>query len=226
MKPKSTTLIEKFGFKDTDLTSPKHDEIIIWLMNQSNLAKVLFQLNIEKATISTPICDYVIDSNRCTHGKAHYAGYCIPIQYTDGMDNLNFCPIEKEYREMLTWPKIILNEELFKSLICKVEAEFPISNSYNNFLLGFIDLKVILTNTFPLGKFNVKINGLGLQDKDISNHINYYLEIKTNITSFGETLRQINTYRKYKPGEYVLITPKTPFKEAFEQNGIKVYELN
>ena len=31
MKPKSTTLSERFGFQDGELSTPKHDEIMMWL---------------------------------------------------------------------------------------------------------------------------------------------------------------------------------------------------
>ncbi|MCJ7698531.1 MAG: hypothetical protein MUO73_09415, partial [Thermoplasmata archaeon] len=58
------------------------------------------------------------------------------------------------------------------------------------------------------------------------------IEVKPIISNFGQTLRQLNTYRHYQARierEYnqerlnvFLFTPDTRFKEAFESQGIKV----
>lgn len=47
------------------------------------------------------------------------------------------------------------------------------------------------------------------------------IEVKPKIKSFGETLRQINTYRDFDPHAfYIIYSPDSRFKEAFELQGI------
>ena len=61
------------------------------------------------------------------------------------------------------------------------------------------------------------------------------VEVKPHIQSFGETMRQLNTYRlhsmivkdigdgfqQYQTAEFVIFSPDTKFKAAFESQGIK-----
>jgi len=226
MNPKNTTFTEKMGFKDTQLTSPKHDEIIIWLMNPENLTKVLLSVNKNIFISEKSHCIWetpYFKEKLCEHTNKKHE-YCI-LQYSDGLQHLELCPLAKEELENSQKP-VELTEQVIIQLIHKIEAEYPITNTYNNFMIGFIDLKVTLLHSLHNDRFRREISGLGKKDSKESDHIYYYLEVKTEITSFGETLRQINTYRKFREGEYVLVTPKTPFKEAFERNGVKVYEID
>ena len=141
MNPKATTLTERMGFKDPDLTTPEHDKIILWLYNKNNILTM----------------------------------------------------IKKIYKS----PTILDEDKIYD-----IKSEYPVVSNYNNFIIGFIDV-VIFTS----------------ED-------NFYVEVKPKITSFGETLRQINTYRKYLGFQnYIIITTKTDFKEYFEKNGILIYEL-
>jgi hypothetical protein len=45
-KNSAKTLIERFGFKDYELTTPRHDEILLWLMQKQNVLKMLCNLKI------------------------------------------------------------------------------------------------------------------------------------------------------------------------------------
>jgi len=54
MKEKSNTVIERFGFKDEDLTTPEHDKVFMFLLNRENMIKVIKDFsngNLKDATI-------------------------------------------------------------------------------------------------------------------------------------------------------------------------------
>lgn len=73
--------------------------------------------------------------------------------------------------------------------------------------------KYVPSKTKYSGRFAYKND-----EKDITVKI----EVKPKIDSFGKTLRQINTYREYDHRAiYVIYSPDTRFKAAFESQGIK-----
>lgn len=79
--------------------------------------------------------------------------------------------------------------------------EKPISNQ--NFIVGYADLWVYF-------------------DKEMS----FYFEIKPEITSIGEMLRQIQTYKKYTQASsrWFIITKTKGLKELFKEQEIYVFE--
>jgi len=230
MKPKSTTFVEKMRFKDIDLTSPKHDEIIIWLMKPINLIRVM-----EEITKDYPL--KYDESLICKHEESRYCfaennkerGRCVFTYYKDGENFKELCPLHQERENS---KKLDLNKVHFEAILSKIELEYPIINEYNKFIIGFIDLVATFSTSIKSENliFMNKVKNLGPEIIDRNTHkslgVKYIFEVKTKIESFGETLRQINTYKKYLDGVYVLITPKTPFKKAFEDSNVKVYEIN
>lgn len=93
-----------------------------------------------------------------------------------------------------------------ETTIGRVESEVPIKTSSrrgSRHIVGYWDLVV----------------------KDENHHPVYFIEIKPTITSFGATLRQIKRYQDTHGiaiGSTYLITKDDRFKEAFEDQGIKV----
>jgi hypothetical protein len=77
-------------------------------------------------------------------------------------------------------------------------AEDPVCND-NKYIIGYVDVMIICPG----------------ERKAIC------VEVKPMIKSFGETLRQINTYKKYRSTNYVIYSPDTRFKTAFESQGVK-----
>lgn len=93
---------------------------------------------------------------------------------------------------------IVFGEDIEESKI-NVESEIPLSTK-NEFIIGYIDIII------DCGRYDPSI----------------YVEAKPKIKSFGETLRQIRTYMNYRNYNvrYVLYSPDTRFKAAFESQGI------
>ena len=68
-----------------------------------------------------------------------------------------------------------------------------------------------------------------LIDRETAGHIgpcdtgSINIEVKPKIESFGETLRQLNTYREYLPQDvFIIYSPDAGFKEAFATQGISL----
>lgn len=136
--------------------------------------------------------------------------------------------------EMVLW---LLNKDNIKSLFpefidedIKIISEDPLTAG-NGFLVGYLDIVInynLLREDIP--DTYRKYSGINPMCK--------YIEVKPIISSFGSTLRQLNTYIHYLnrkelhnsrtltqcniPVEMYLFTTDLRFKEAFESQGIKV----
>ena len=98
----------------------------------------------------------------------------------------------------------------------------------DKYTLGFIDMRADYTIT------NYMIKGIPLgvnQQQEIEAyqvpHLHSYVdsgevffEIKTKIPSVGALLRQINFYKSYKPGKYVVVCPDDRHKELLASQNV------
>jgi hypothetical protein len=61
-KTRATTIQQKFGFRDDDLRTPKHDEIMLWL--NGNIKNVIGQVTGKHPKIMEKIWEYPLSSGR------------------------------------------------------------------------------------------------------------------------------------------------------------------
>ncbi|UII32270.1 hypothetical protein LVD17_00265 [Fulvivirga ulvae] len=122
--------------------------------------------------------------------------------------------------------------------IRKIEKKWELPITTNNvakYGIGFIDYAA---------SFNIpKLYLYGLQRNERINSRDYvgieedrlkfgfeahkhtiYIEVKTEIKSLGELIRQINLYKVYQPGEYYVLCPNNEFKETLAQQNIGFIE--
>lgn len=112
---------------------------------------------------------------------------------------------------------LLENSSIFQNLPTKTSAscknkiwEFPILN--NKFIVGFVDLKVDCTKPvleFYKGKLEVT--------KEFDT---IFFEIKSEIKSLGELIRQIRMYQTYTKGKWFVVSPDAKFSSQLEKQGI------
>lgn len=107
--------------------------------------------------------------------------------------------------------KGFIQRTLFKSdTLCNFEYDYQ--KSYNS------DIEHKTFSIYPRGEITIYNYSMNIKRSNVSINV----EVKPKIDSFGETLRQINTYKTYLPDDiFVIYSPDTRFKEAFETQGIK-----
>jgi len=97
------------------------------------------------------------------------------------------------------------------------KIEFSLGNGKWN--IGFIDLRIFVKPKLFQGNI--------LDEVTCLDDTYYYLEIKPEVKSMGEVMRQLNFYRDYIPRErrivLVLVTETEGLNEIFESQGIFVY---
>lgn len=58
------------------------------------------------------------------------------------------------------------------------------------------------------------------------NRHSVYFEAKSKIDSLGELFRQLNTYKKYEKGDYVIVCPDDTHREIITQQGYRFYRYD
>jgi|GEM_PF-3392811 len=100
-------------------------------------------------------------------------------------------------------------------------------------IIGFVDMKVNfifnkLTVTgidFKEEKIIGKIEWSQTEKRhhdsnELLNH-NVFIEVKTQITTLGELFRQLNTYKEYLQGDFLVVCPDDSEKETIESQGFR-----
>lgn len=176
-KDRYSTTEKLWNLDDKQLTTPKHDELVLMLL--------------DKGYSFTKVCEQFLPK--------------IP----DGKDK---------------WE------------IKVIKSEVPISGS-NGFIIGYWDVVIKCETPYYETRVNQTPDGNTFTtNTGIFDDRCFLIECKPDILSFGETLRQLNTYLKYNDITYrrnnwwaesdknqcILFTPDTRFKNAFESQDIPV----
>ncbi|MEX0609709.1 MAG: hypothetical protein WD016_03130 [Balneolaceae bacterium] len=105
----------------------------------------------------------------------------------------------------------------------------------NKSVIGFIDMKVEFSYT-QLCMLGLNENeeleefltwGQTEYDEDNSREIlsrNLLIEVKTKIPSLGELFRQLNTYREYEKGDFLVVCPDDSEIETIKNQGFLFYK--
>lgn len=224
-EPKAKTHIQQLGFFDKDLNSSSHDQIMIWL--QDNIKHVINNLyyepieqwEIERLVKSTKekIQEHLPELIRRNKHRQEFEKYIDLINTLQEWDGTEI--LER------TWTRPEAKVYSVKWEVC-VERTGRTSN--DKFTLGFIDMSVSYTTTH----FHIKgiPHGYARQNQlsdyklpwmDVS-EIGYevYFEVKSKIESVGALLRQINFYKSYKPGKYVVVSPDDRYKDLLASQDV------
>lgn len=123
--------------------------------------------------------------------------------------------VEKDFKK---FTDLRNKKEKIYNIYKKIEE---VIKTNNNWVVGAIDLRAdinilnskITTNYFAENYLNI----------DRGEEC-YFFEIKPQIKSIGETMRQINYYRSFIKGVFILVTKTFGLKDIFKSQDVYVYE--
>jgi len=251
-KTRSNTLQERFGFKDNDLKTPEHDNIMMWL--DKNIDQVLSEL-FESGWSQNVVQKYSFQADEFMKKKRQYFEDKIIKHEEQNRDKLKDGNVNqssssliglldengdqsyKEYVEILnhisSWrgmgkppgkPSIGVKKKIWESAIS--------TESRNKFTIGFIDMEAIV-NIPQLSIENAYVDSRYYEDILSPKLPSWYLgeypssilfEVKTKIPSIGELIRQIRMYQEHKNGTYVVVSPDDRFEQILNEQEIWFYK--
>lgn len=233
--------MERFGFKDGDLSTPEHDELLLWVLNKDNVLHMLLSLGSK----ITPNWYNQITWHRRWHRRCDN----VPCnwQWSDECCT-GVCEEDKEKRakRLKTLALALMQAHRFRDNKAQYEerleivAEEPILG-YNHYNIGFADAKILVNlRGFTFGEENEgqacyfskesifsSLVGYEIDEEDHSHGrvVSYYVEIKPNVRSIGELVRQINLYKSHLENSTWLVVTKTNgLKDILGSQKILVFE--
>lgn len=197
--------------EDGELSTPKHDELVIQLLCKDNIKKI-DKLRDERNLIYRSVGE---NAHQIKADFKNLLDHMIKNQWakctSEGMDEL----CENNPTNTL--------KNVFENGYYNIESEKPITNGQNRFIIGYADIYISFEKTFFVEVENKRtycnMDG-GLDDKEFMCKYEAVIEVKPKIKSFGETLRQLRTYQEYSDAKMFIYSPDSHFKAAFESQGI------
>lgn len=250
MRPKKpNTLQQKLGFLDDDLKKPKHDDIMLWLdknaekllndifyesMTDDNYAELLKEATDkkEKATERTKI-QFKDSEDRLKRIKNS--------QYSDDQEKADaaaeFEKVQKKIDYLNKWtefdskptkPPVKINSKIWE-LPVTTQANYSSGNS-SKYTVGFVDMAINFSIFRQIvAGFSGEYKGNGEYWTELKEKIRIdfqpnqywiYFEVKTEINSLGELIRQIRHYEEYLPGKYYIVSPDDKFRDTLKEQRI------
>lgn len=233
-KDRYTTSEKMWRLSDETLTTPKHDEMVIWLLNPNNIISLFgveydeiytrMGLKIKYEHPDYGIVTFSVKDHLNTAENEIFI-QCLNYENVKCVDVLSKLKIPASI--IKHWSEIQneheKNKEDFNNHIV-IKSEVPLFGG-NKFIIGYVDIIVGFKNKITkTDHLNIMFEYEAIPKK--------YIEVKTNIKSFGQTLRQLRTYESFLPEnkqrhatnnvQMCLFTADSTFKKAFESQGIEV----
>lgn len=251
-KNKYTSVEKQWKMDDDTLTTPQHDEMVLWLLNSEH-AYPIFRRNYHHELIpviyhaNSDIAKYFEHGipnlwERLETGNSELTDQdLIELGKVDGYlsssDKERVSDLWKElcvdFKECMNSRRITVRRKC-KSYI-SVKSEVPILTKRES-IMGYWDIVISLRYLkFPNLFFTSKHFSLQLHHPEGLPHYEtvdgecwhhkIFVEVKPTIHSFGATLRQLRKYQHYSSdsvGNTYLFTEDLRFRDSFESQGIHV----
>lgn len=229
-KVRATTLQQKFGFQDNDLSTPAHDALMVWLdQNVAEYVLAQFSTTWQPKEIMEigemmlgRVKNEVIPSrhnsivlSRLNLERVQKNGTSKFDQALNSSDKymVELEKAQQSLQEAVDWrPTEPPNKTI--EIIEKVWESPILSGKY---MVGFADMKVLVSVDYLSFKFD-----FGFPEWDVRSQVrNFLFEVKPTIPSVGELIRQIRMYQEYQGGKYVVVSPDDRFVSVLADQGIK-----
>lgn len=215
------TLDKLWDLDDKQLKTPKHDKMVLWLLKQDNLNKIGLVKEAHKELTKDIKC--YVEVKKPGESYLSFSGkYYYKIEDPNFIKNL---PLNIDIKSEV--PLKAKNGYLGGYVDILIRISLKLKGMVDEVIPGYRDYLNTLTSE---DGSTIKTDGAYEITGAGNSYRRFYIEVKPKIESFGEVLRQINTYKsfiggrmfKYNMARYYLFTLDTQFNEEFESQGITV----
>lgn len=202
-KPRASTIQQRFGFMDKDLTTPKHDEIMLWLDGY--------------------VRECIYAGFRNSSWNPDYVARCCEVAGRAVNNTARGQPsLLEEWSGLGDCPPVPLPE-------IEVVWEYPIRDG--KYIIGFVDMMVRYCSGVRLEVVDVCDDHLKRYYSEPHYRLPRWdttffagktklFEVKAAIPSLGEVIRQVRMYQVYEKGDYTIVSPDDRYKDALKEQGI------
>lgn len=247
--PKAKSLQQKLGFFDEDLKNPTHDEILKWL--DLNIEKVLidvykladwdenFVSKLENDTLKIVEKELIYYKEKRERLLKEIDEKYSSISEKEQLSNVDKrleilnsfkglpkeLPVRKKFR--------VINKQ-WEYTVCNQTTNHRTGYQSSKSIIGFIDMHVEFHYT------KLTVGGIDFENESVYDQIGWiqlekdefgrplkhsvYIEVKTKIPSLGELFRQLNTYKEFLTGSFLVVCPDDSEKEVIRSQGFSFYK--
>jgi hypothetical protein len=213
-KDKFTTHEKLWKLDDTQLSTPKHDELVLQLLNPINALKISsnykYGMDWKIASDNEQLAEDVKDafskhveslSDRDSEWNCPDIKSEVPLKTGNNNFIIGYVDVQLTFQNVYEFKAIKYEDALDGILIFERKSRI----NYNP--IDYLGKITVCNSDYCMSGGNTTV---------------YNIEVKPEIDSFGKTLRQINTYREYFPNAvYCIYSPDTHFRKAFETQGVE-----
>lgn len=199
---KASTLAQRFGFADPELSTPSHDALMVWLDGYMD-------------TFAVEHCPTF--TRKATCWDAYYGKAVDFSSFYGGLGTA----VEACAAELLgAAPPMRIDTEV------KRVWEQPIMNKA--FMVGFADMytyaKWTARNAYVRARYDhspSRVEDFTFEIRDTWLDDGFWFEVKPSIRSVGEVVRQIRMYQEFtKRGNWFVVSPDDRFASILQAQGI------
>jgi hypothetical protein len=231
--PKAKTIQQRFGFADQDLKKPMHDKIMYWMeknlhdclpdwigctdkWSEHRIAKLVDHIETLQAKRLDELEKQLSDTLQNDGSKEPAPVFLKNKKPWEGVKAERIKNIEACIESVKSWTQLppLPDKPPISKITSRWEVPINTTGNYvsgNKYIVGFVDFSVRCN--MP----SLDLRGVGDSHLPDSwrpewevHFINrtFRFEVKTEIASLGEVIRQINMYREYdSDAQYYLVSP-------------------
>lgn len=230
-KTVAKTLQEKMGFVDTDLRTPQHDAIMLWL--DQNIGSIMRSRYMTEwplqdvEGIKEVMCRQVDNMKRNIQEELD-GRKILPDATPDWLKKVK--ADDNAYRQKRVEALAAIEQwsagepKPPVAIVTEKTWEYPIV-AKNNYVVGFIDMKVVVSHDYELQLSNSSEYPYLPKWSNQFRNDTYYLEVKPTIPSVGELIRQVRLYQQHKGGIYMVVSPDDRFASIIQGQGIEFLKV-
>lgn len=212
-KPKAKSMLQQLGFFDEELASADHDTIIEWVDDKaSEIIREFFPTYFEWS--KEEVSHAITTAQRVIEDEIRF------LENDEDNDHSSYVEYLNRVKDLQSLGEIPPRNPAKVRL---KQWEYPIKDirGRGTYIIGYIDMRIQFSysNLYVEGiDYNRRSVGQNLHwtQSELENndpqenrpHVeNLFVEAKTKLPTMGELMRQMNTYRDYSKGAFLIVCP-------------------
>jgi hypothetical protein len=228
VEPEAKTFLEESGIFDSELSTKKHDSIVLSLLEKERMKEVILSAYPDvREGLGHWASDFVISDPQSAHKVLELPTWDV---VNERLTSHEICEVfKREHQSSSITVDYVrrqvtrLQEEassfrLLERPAVDITAMYPIARgkSDEKTIIGYADFFVTLTYRGTTHFSPFKSSRMRRSD--------FFVEVRTKVPNVGSVLKQIRTYMEFTKARPILVSPvNKSVKKAFEAQGIPVY---
>jgi hypothetical protein len=212
VEPKSKTFVEELGLSDSELSTKRHDSLVLWLLDKERMKDVILGAYPEvKDGLGHWASDFVLSDPNVAHRVVEFPSWDI---VNERLSAEEMCAAFRRKH-----PSSSMDVEHVRQQVARLQDEarmFRLLEKPSVEIIGYVDFFVKLTFRGTTHFSPFKSSRMRSSE--------FFVEVRTKVNNVGALLKQIRTYMEFTKARPVLVAPvRGEVKKTIEAQGVPVF---